>query len=259
MSMAIDWTPLDAELDLWAAEGRVLPFWWRDDDAVSDTPELQRMVALADGAGLPVHLAVIPAHADRRLVARVVVEDALVPLVHGWRHESHAPLTQKKAEFGDHRPPGIWLDDARDALWRMEELFNRDLLPVFVPPWNRVAPEVVEGLAGLGYRAISTYLPRKRPMSAPGLVQVNTHLDPVAWKTTRALADPSALVAGMALDMAARRAGTVDATEPFGLLTHHLIHDDDVWDFVAALLARLSAGPVRFCRLEQELNLEDGQ
>jgi len=55
------WGALEAELDIWQSAGRSASFWWRDDDAIAATPELDRLLALAQDA--PIGLAVIPAQA----------------------------------------------------------------------------------------------------------------------------------------------------------------------------------------------------
>jgi len=241
--MTPDCTPLDAELARWAAEGLTLPLWWRDDDAVSTTPQLDRLTALAEDLDLPVHLAVIPAGADTALADHVTAHPHLVPVVHGWAHQNHVPATEKKAEFRAHRPLSEILTEAGQGKARLQALFGDALRPMFVPPWNRIAPEVTAGLPPLGYRALSTATPRRSPMAAPGLAQVNTHLDPIDWRGSRGLVAPQTLIAQTATLLADRREGRADATEPFGILTHHLVHDDEIWQFSGALLARLLAGP----------------
>lgn len=243
--MTPDWTPLTDELGRWRATPLALPLWWRDDDAVALTPALDRLSALSARLRLPVHLAVIPARANETL-AKAVADDAnLIPLVHGWAHESHAPPGEKKAEFGAHRPIETMLEETKRGLARLTDLFGPRLRPVFVPPWNRVAPDLLPGLAAQGYAAVSTFTPRKAAEAAPGLAQVNTHLDPIAWKTTRGLADPDALIAQIARQLADRREGRADNDEPYGILTHHLVHDAAIWDFTETLLARLTDGPAR--------------
>lgn len=247
--MTPDWTPLTEELARWRAEGLALPLWWRDDDAVTQSPALARLAALSARLDLPVHLAVIPARADASLAEAVADTPALIPLVHGWAHESHAPRGEKKAEFGAHRPVGAMLEETERGLARLADLFGPRLRPVFVPPWNRVAPGLLPDLAAQGYRTISTFTPRKAAQAALGLTQVNTHLDPIAWKTTRGLADPDALIAQVARQLADRREGRADTAEPYGILTHHLVHDalgdGAIWDFTETLLARLLDGPAR--------------
>jgi hypothetical protein len=53
------WDDLARECDAWAAEGRAVELWWRDDDAIEDTPALRRLLALTRGRA-PIALAVIP-------------------------------------------------------------------------------------------------------------------------------------------------------------------------------------------------------
>ena len=41
------WDALARELDAWGEAGAVATLWWRDDDAVADTPTLRRLLSLA--------------------------------------------------------------------------------------------------------------------------------------------------------------------------------------------------------------------
>ncbi len=241
--MTPDWRPLQAELDLWCKAGLTLPLWWRDDDAISVTRQLDQLTALSDELGLPIHLAVIPQGVEAELVAYVQASPALIPVVHGWAHQNHAPQGEKKAEFRLHRPIEAITADAEAGLMRLKMLFGEHLRPMFVPPWNRIAPEVAGRLPALGYRILSTSTPRKSELAAPGLKQVNTHLDPIDWRGTRGLADPEHLVLQTVQLLQDRREGRIDNTEPFGVLTHHLVHDQDIWDFTRDLLQRLLDGP----------------
>lgn len=245
-----DWSPLDRELAIWQAHGLTLPLWWRDDDAIAPTPQLDQLQQLSEDLRLPVHLAVIPKGATTALADRIP-GSTLIPVVHGWAHENHAPPGHKKAEFGDHRPLPETLRDAEDGLSHLQELFGAALVPMFVPPWNRFAPDLATGLAALGYTSLSTFTPRRSPLAAPGLEQINTHLDPIDWKGSRSLVSPDRLIAQVARDLEQRRTGETDADEPYGILTHHLVHDPAIWGFTKDLLTRLLAGPARAASLQQ--------
>ena len=240
--MTLDWHPLTQELAAWRAEGRTLPLWWRDDDAIAPTAALDQLRALSEGVGLPVHLAIIPRDATEALAAYVADATALIPVQHGWSHQNAAPAEAKKAEFGDHRPLERMTEEIAQGRARMRTLF--DAPPVFVPPWNRIAPAVVEALPGLGLTALSTFGPRRHALAAPGVEQVNTHLDPIDWRGSRSLVDPDRLITQIARDLADRRHGRTDAGEPYGILTHHLVHDPAIWRFTEDLVQRLMDGPV---------------
>ena len=246
--MMPDWTPLEQELRRWAAAGLTLPIWWRDDDATAPGSALERLGELAETHGMPVHLAVIPKRATQALADHARAHPQLIPLVHGWAHHNHAPFSQKKAEFGDHRPAAVMLEEATAGLARLGDLFGPRLCPIFVPPWNRISAEVVKGLGGAGFAALSTFLPRTAAVAGPGLVQINTHLDPVNWKGGRGLVDAKSLIDQIVRQLTDRREGRADKDEPYGLLTHHLVHDEAIWGFTDALLGHLSAGPVRIWR-----------
>jgi hypothetical protein len=243
--MTPNWTPLDHELDRWSAAGLTLPLWWRDDDVVAPSPALDRLGALAQALGVSVHLAVIPKDATQALAEHISATPQLIPIVPGWAHLSHASPGDKHAEFGAHRPLAALRGDAKAGIARLSDLFGPRLTPVFVPPWNRIAPQIIADLPTLGYTALSTFTPRPAPMSAPGLAQINTHLDPIAWKTGRGLADPDTLIAQLVRQLEDRRLERADNDEPYGILTHHLVHDDAIWHFTEALLTRLITGPTR--------------
>ncbi|WP_439149462.1 polysaccharide deacetylase family protein [Sulfitobacter sp.] len=238
--MKIDWTPLTTELSLWRAGGLVLPLWWRDDDAIAVTPALKTLTALADELSLPAHVAVIPKLAQTTLADFVADQDAIIPVVHGWQHQNHAPAGAKKAEFGHPRPDA--LTDATQALERMQDLFGAKLLPIFVPPWNRLDKDLLPGLAKAGYCGVSTYLPRASRLATTGLVQINTHIDPIFWRSGRGLVPPQDQIAGIVSLLQDRRRGHKDASEPLGFLTHHLVHTPEIWEFTRACLGRLLDG-----------------
>ncbi|WP_424984906.1 polysaccharide deacetylase family protein [Microbulbifer sp. S227A] len=241
--MTPDWTPLDAELDRWKAAGLTLPLWWRDDDAITATPQLERLHDLARRLDMPVHLAVIPAHAQPSLTG--VIGPHMVPVLHGWAHANHAPPHEKKAEFGAHRDPGTLLAELERGRARLRTLFGDALAPMFVPPWNRIAADLPARLPGLGLRMLSTFTPRARADAAPGLRQINTHLDPINWRAGKTLHDPDTLIRQVADQLADRRENRADPAEPYGILTHHLVHDAAIWDHTEALLTRLLNGPAQ--------------
>ncbi|MDE4133112.1 polysaccharide deacetylase family protein [Phaeobacter sp. QD34_3] len=241
--MTAQWRALDRELKAWQDAGMTLPLWWRDDDAVKHTPELERLADLSGRLGLPVHLAIIPKDAQDSLADHLQDASQLIPVVHGWAHISHAPATEKKAEFGAHRPVDDRLEEAEAGLCRLKELFGPALRPMFVPPWNRIAPDMLPWMAGLGYGALSTFTPRSQVKPAPGLVQINTHLDPIDWKGSRSLLPEDRLIHQVTQQLQDRRLGQADADEPYGILTHHLVHDAAIWTFTEALIAHLLAGP----------------
>lgn len=245
--MTLDWTALDAELTLWRADELTLPFWWRDDDAVEGTPDLDRLLALSARCNVPLHLAVIPAHVRAELVA--ASGDAIV-LVHGWAHSNHSAEGEKSCEYPVARALDERLAETSEGLARLSSLFGPRLAPVFVPPWNRMAGDMIEGLTAQGYRALSTFGPRG---AAAGLLRINTHLDPIFWRGTRSLVPAEQLITQMARDLRARREGQQDNAEPYGFLTHHLVHDAAIWDFTEALLSRLRDAPVAFWRADRDL------
>jgi hypothetical protein len=240
--MTAEWTALDAELAAWEQAGLTLPLWWRDDDAIKPTPALEHLSNMAEKLDLPVHLAIIPAFVQDSLVD-TIIDRPLIPVVHGWSHQNHAAEGHKKSEYPASRPLAEMTNEVTCSIATLTDLFGGALCPIFVPPWNRIAPDLITELSAVGYTALSTFTPRTAPTAAPGLSRINTHLDPVAWHDGKSLIKPSILIAQVAQQLADRRTGTADNIEPYGILTHHLVHDDAIWDFTAQLISRLLSGP----------------
>jgi hypothetical protein len=57
----------------------------------------------------------------------------------------------------------------------------------------------------------------------------------------------------MVRDLERRREGLDDAGEPYGVLTHHLVHDTEIWSFCEDLAAVLSDGPIRAWTAREDL------
>ena len=252
-SSAAPWRVLAAELDAWAAAGQVARFWWRDDDAVAPSPALDRLLALAGDA--PLTLAVIPEGTGPELARRLAGVGSVTIAQHGIAHENHAPPGQKRIELGSGVPPELAAAALAGSHRRLAALFGAALLPVLVPPWNRIAPALIPLLPGCGFGGLSGFGPRRQRLVAPGLVQINTHADPVDWRARycRPAAEIAAVLAGHLAD---QRLGRADAEEPAGFLTHHLLDDAAVEALAADLAALVAAHPAaRWIGLAEALAL----
>jgi hypothetical protein len=236
--MTDGWADLDGELAAWRMAGRRPTLWWRDDDAVAATAALDRLLALAARWRVPLALAVVPGRLEPSLAARLSQADPDVAVLpHGWVHASHAPADAKKAELGADRPVTAVQGDIAAGWTALAGAIGARARPVLVPPWNRIAPAVIPELPKLGLRGLSTFGARPAATSTPAMTQVNTHVDPVAWRAGRGFRGADATLAALVGHLRARRLGSVDAHEPTGLLTHHLVHDAAGWAFLEALLA----------------------
>lgn len=223
---------LEMELQNWQTAGRQPQVWWRDDDAVSLTPQLERLTQAASASGVEVLLAVIPAHADQTLADHVAQSTNLTPCVHGWSHTNHAPAGEKKCELGDHRALDAVLSDVSRGRQRLAHLFGARLAPVLVPPWNRMRADLAPRLGEIGIEAFSTFT-HNRPFPQ---IQANTHVDVMDWKASGGAAgkEPDRILSELAAALSVSR---TNGHYPVGLLTHHLVHDDAAWSSLGGVLA----------------------
>ncbi len=237
-----DWRDLEAELDSWATENRTATLWWRDDDAVAVTPALKQLIAIGTAHGVPLALAVIPARAKPSLAVYLAGRANVNVLQHGHGHTNHAPANQKKAELGPHRPTAAIIADVKRGAARLKELIP-NALAVLVPPWNRISEDAARQLPGIGITGLSTFRSRSEQAPIAGLRIANTHADIIDWRGTRGFAGCSAVLDQMLDHLKSRRMTRVDADEPTGLLTHHLVHTDDCWPFLDDLFSLTQRHP----------------
>lgn len=241
------WSDLEVELTRWAADGRRCPIWLRDDDAVSDTPALRQFLSMVEAAAVPVSLAVVAAEVQPSLPDLLAGRPEVGVLVHGWCHANHAPAGEKKSEFGAGRPAELRKGEAAEALSRLHALFGPRIgnrfVPVFVPPWNRMAADMPGLLAGSGYRGVSVFGARPTAIGPAGLLWMNTHVDLIDWHGSRSAVPEAEVLEALRREFADRRTGARDPREPIGLLTHHLVHDETIRALLAALLDRLAHHP----------------
>ena len=229
-----DWADLVAELDRWGEAGRVATLWWRDDDAVAATSELDALLRLA--GEVPLALAVIPADAQPDLAAALAPFPQIAVLQHGWRHANHA-ANGKKSEFPPRRPAAAVAVELAEGHARLVELFGPRALPVFVPPWNRLAAEFLPLLAEAGITGLSSMAAREAPALPRGIARINVHVDVVAWKQDHGFVGASAVLAGLVGQLRACRLGADDPAAATGILTHHLVMDRATAGFLESLIA----------------------
>lgn len=237
------WQWLGRELDRWQQAGLQAEFWWRDDDAASAGAALDRLLELRAGTGLPLSLAVIPAALQPDLAPALRGQHALSVLQHGYAHRSHAARGQRKLELGGTRPWRETVDELKHGHQLLAQHFPESFVPVLVPPWNRIDPALVNRLPAIGLLGLSTVKARRQRHPAPGLLQVNAHLDPINWRHGGDFLGVYPSIAILVQHLVARRSGYRDRDEPSGILSHHLVQNRATWQFIEALLRFVDAHP----------------
>ena len=230
------WKDLESEIARWRDAGRPVEFWLRDDDAVRPTNALERLLALSRDAGVPVALAVIPAHAEATLFPMLSPDTDV--LQHGSDHRNRALAGEKKTEYPRDEASEAPLARLAEGRQRLKGLAGERLLDVLAPPWNRIPAHLVAQLSACGFRGLSRFGARHRAQAAAEVTEVNTHVDIIDWKDKRGFVGREQALFQAVRHLAARREGKADADEPTGWLTHHAVHDEPAWAFLAELFAR---------------------
>lgn len=250
------WVEVRRELDRWADGGLTANFWVRDDDAIQVSPGLERLRHVAISRGIQIGLAVIPGKALPDLIDFLACgTQEFYPMCHGWQHINHS-RGSKPAEFGPDRPATELIMDARSALRRFNELFP-SAKAVFVPPFNCATTALVKSLPHIGYFGASlmpgrverallklsyglSWLPTIKIPVFSNLPRIDVHLDVINWETMNAQSTEM-IVSAVLQNLRGRRRGLIAADAPIGLLTHHLVHNEGIWNRCDEVLDNLQS------------------
>ena len=238
------WSQLSEELRRWSEDGRRAGLWWRDDDAKKNGPKLARLISLAETSRVPLAVAVIPGQVQDDLGLAFAGVPELSVLVHGLGHENFSPSGEKKSEFGPYRPVAEMLGDIAVAFETLMVRFPTRTHPVFVPPWNRIDPELVACLPMVRFRGLSQFGPRAAKNPVEGLIEVNCHMDLIDWRENKGFVGEELALSALISHLRSRRTGSVDAGEATGILSHHDVMDDKSWQFLAELFDRTKGSEV---------------
>lgn len=229
---------LRRHLDALAERGQRVEFWWRDDDAVEPSPALDRLLDLANRYEVEIALAVIPRDAGPALAERLADEPRVSVLQHGWSHRNHQskPEGEKAAELGTRRDLEEVRIELAEGRVRLERLFGDRFIPALVPPWNRISPDVARVAREVGLPGLSTFA--SNDAHEPHRLQ--THIDMIKWKEGKRFIGWASAAARFD-EIFGRR--LLHKPEPIGLLSHHLVHDQDHHAFLEATLSVTTTHP----------------
>lgn len=223
---------LGRELRLWAKAGHAPVLWWRDDDARAPSEALDKLLELSRRHDAPLTLAAIAGPHLAALVRRVERDDSVEVAIHGFKHINRQPQGRG---FGEVVAEDS-LEWVRAQLRATVMAFHRaGAQPsLFVPPWNNLAPQVVEAIGDSSIIAVSAFDGDRT--CGDGVARLDTHLDVMRWRGGGRFRGRWRFLTRMRRLMSRRRlSGRWD--EPMGLLTHHLDHDAATWAFLEQFLA----------------------
>lgn len=233
------WRELADEFDAWAHTGEVPTLWWRDDDAVEDSVQLQRLLQVAGAC--PISLAVIPAQVTAQLAECTAMIPNLAVLQHGWSHANHA-ATPPPSEYPGNRVMAAVRAELAEGRRRLMALFGNRVFPVFVPPFHGFANRFLPLLPETGLSVISRIGPRARQRFPDGLTEANVHVALRNW-SGNCFCGAEAVLAPVLQHLRRRRLGQVDRKEPTGIVSHHLVEDEGAYEFMARLMSESGSTP----------------
>jgi len=254
--VAEPWNDVSRELGRWADLGLRTSFWIRDDDASEMTAALARLRGVAQQHDINIGLAVIPGKIQRSLLDALAASTRMFyPMCHGWMHADYG-TPGKPEEFGSRRPFAALRSDATLAYRTFSDHFGKTDV-IFVPPYNRIAAQLVQALPDIGFAAVSAWpgfherailrldsrlpwMPAVKMRRHVSIPRLDVHVDVIDWKrgTARDAVSVAAQVVGQ---LRLRRRGYLPVNYPIGILTHHLVHDEPIWALCDDLLSFFKA------------------
>ena len=237
----MDWSDLKKELDCWSQQNAVAQLWWRDDDAHSLTPQLHSLYELCERHHIPVALAVIPNKIEMSLVDFYRTSPLLRVFQHGFDHVNHGKGSGRAGELEDHRSQKDVYQDLAQGRRQLKEHFP-DSLDVLVPPWNKIAEEYIKDLASLGFCGLSRFANQERSTTKE-LTELNCHVDIIKWKKPPYFRGTKKCLTEIIEHLQSKRLASANSHVPTGILSHHLDHDLDCFDFLDQLMMETTRHP----------------
>ncbi len=240
------WQEFENELTLWQEANLQPKFWWRDDDASKPGVKLKQLADIS--CGLPVSLAIVPNWLDYKQPLAPWLDlhfDNAIVIQHGWAHKNHTKPNQKKSEFCGNRPIKDNINDIIKGDRLLKSIFKQRYQAVFVPPWNRISDNVIAELSTIGYLALSTYGATNNNLDKP--IRLNSHVDIINWRKGHKFIGEYNAIKHYINHLAAKRLiftaksverniVNININEPTGILTHHMDHDNNCWQFLRNLM-----------------------
>ncbi|MBH68293.1 MAG: polysaccharide deacetylase [Rhodospirillaceae bacterium] len=254
MTLELEIEALHLELNEWSKNSYVAQIWWRDDDLHKPTAALDFLLKASSTLPFKPLLAVIPSLTSKDLCS-ILTGSGLAVGVHGFRHVNHEGNHEKKSEFGPSRRLQDQIDDVKNARQALYELLGESVFDCFVPPWNRLNNSLIPHLPILGLSSLSTFGGRKSKQPCPGLLQINTHVDIIDWKSKRAFIGGESMAAQISNHLTQIRSKFSSKPEPLGLLSHHLQMKKEDWLEFQTVCFALENHPAAYLTNPHELFL----
>jgi hypothetical protein len=174
--------------------------WFRDDDVVDHTDQLDDFHHILEQYKMSCAFAVIPKLMNADALSEFFKDKPQYRLwQHGIAHHNHAPAAQKKTEL--YAPSTSLYHELQQYRQEMQWQFGRCFQPVLTPPWNRIHPTIIQELKRLGFSGVSCFgmvdpcdgqshaldavFVDDKEGAQEHFHVINAHLDIIDWKAMR--------------------------------------------------------------------------
>lgn len=214
-----------------SVEATTIDAFIRDDDGGWDDDRLHALLDVTQRAGVTVDVAMIPSAVSAPLadaLAARMAQGGVGVHQHGLAHANHE-TTGRKCEFGARRDVTTQARDIAQGCELMRAHFGDRALPVFTPPWNRLAVFTPSLLATQGFTTLSRDRGARPEQRA--LQELAIDID---W--TKCWREGGEVAVHAAVAFARRRCAAL--REPLGLMLHHAVMEPAELDALPRVLAQ---------------------
>lgn len=215
-------------------------FWWRDDDVSADVwrhpidsqrhfQKLQKMLFLVRKHSIEAVFSVIPNNFTKRGARqiRALKRAEVYVALHGIHHHNNGG-SGNPTEFPEQCDMQSIVETLKNYKEDFAAIFDMQLVPIFVPPWNTLPPALEDVLLSSGFTAIS-----RVNVPCQKYSNINVDIDINDWKR-RALRDEVSILQDI---IGLIRQGR----KSIGLMGHHKLLDDRAVEFLDRLFAILAS------------------
>lgn len=228
------WQQFIDELSNWKKTNTSPIFWIRDDDITEENENIFKLINLCISNDTPLYLAAIPKKIDRKLISKTINYSECYILQHGFSHQNHAPKKHKKSEFHSSRELNVMCSEIKKGYEILVGCCREKLLPVFVPPWNRMTDRLFPCLLKSGLQGYSS---KNTSFKVPeNLIVRDAHLDIADWKNNCKFIGETTSINMLINQLQLIRTTQNTACTPICVLTHHKVMDKESFSFLNKLI-----------------------
>jgi predicted deacetylase len=218
-------------------KGKLVYFWFRDDDVEKFTPYLKNFLDYFSSNDLPVLLGVIPATTDANCAFELKRYRKILTIgQHGYSHRNHSNQDEVQSEYNEHREIDAVTTEVNRGQQKLISLYGEMYLNIFIPPWFEISTKIYNLLEKNGYKYFSIYSDNKRKNKET--IEINSQVDLINWDNCYGFGGERFVLNQLIRELN-RINESASKDNLIGLLFHHERVDEETYLFMDRLVSNI--------------------